>query len=405
MKQIYKIIWVLLGLFVLIMACSKKATDYRSFLDGKELVYPGVVSNPSAFPGKGRIMLEWHPSPDPSVSKYIVYWNNYADSVIVQSQSHNPSDTVKCLINNLQEYNYTFFIYSFDKDGNKSIPTEIDNARVYGSIYQSTLQNRPVNGDTAYVVSQDGSSVRLMFSAPDTINISTLIKYTNNSGNTEEKVLLPDSNSITLTDYKFGTPVLYQSSYIPSMGAIDTFYTSTYDTFPSIYRLVECDKSLFMPMHLPNDANAGFGTSLNEIWDGNMQPKDYPNIFHTDGAEPLPLHFSFDLGKIYNNLYKVEETGRNCCHNPTDFEIWGIADTTGAITTLPGNDPQWKNEAISKGWTLLKEVVRTDNGIAPFDAYLISNPPPVRFIMIRVLKTYDDPNYVNISQITFWYKE
>ena len=69
----------------------------------------------------------------------MVYWNNYADSLTVPATAHNPADTLKCLINNLQEYTYTFFIYSFDSVGNKSISTEVDNARVYGSIYQGSL--------------------------------------------------------------------------------------------------------------------------------------------------------------------------------------------------------------------------------------------------------------------------
>jgi hypothetical protein len=53
----------------------------------------------------------------------------------------------------------------------------------------------------------------------------------------------------------------------------------------------------------------------------------------------------------------------------------------------------------------LKEVVRTDDGSAPFDAPLMANPPPVRFIMVRVLKTADNSTYVNLTQMTFWYKQ
>ncbi len=405
MKNNYKKALILLAFPALLIACTRKATDFRAFLHGTELVYPGAITHTMIFPGNGRIKLAWHPSPDPAVSHYVVYWNNYADSLIVPAASHNPADTVNCLISNLKEYNYTFFIFSYDRQGNKSIATEIDNARVYGSIYQSNLFNRPVNAETPYVVSPDGASVSLHFLTPDTINISTVISYTDTSGKNKQKIVLPDSSILTLRDYKFGTPVLYRSSYIPVSGAIDTFYTSAYDTFPSIFRLVMCDKSLFAAMHLPHDMNAGFGTSLNQLWDGNMQPKNYPYIFHNDGSGTFPQHLSFDLGKVYSHLNKVQEIGRGCCHNPTDFEVWGIADTTGAITQLPGNDPGWKNEALSKGWTLLTEVVRTDNGIAPFNQDLISSAPPVRFIMIRVLKTYDDPNYVNISQFTFWYKE
>jgi len=386
-------------------SCSRKPTDFRAFLNGSEKTYPGAVASVAISPGNLRVKLTWHPSPDPSVARYIVYWNNYADSLIIPASKHNPGDTVGCLISNLQEYNYTFFINSYDNAGNKSITTELDNVRIYGSIYQNYLHNRPANLDTPFVLSNNQSDVTINFRRPDSINISTVIKYTDNTGTAQQTQLSPDSSSILLPNFKFGTSVLYQSSYIPVKSAIDTFRTSAYDTFPAIFKLVQCDKSLFKETHLPNDVNAGFGTSMSQLWDGATQPKAYPDIFHSDGSVPIPSHFSFDMGATYNNLTRVQEIGRSCCHNPADFEVWGIADTTGAETTLAGNDPGWKNEAISKGWTLLKEVIRTDDGQAPFNADLIPNPPPIRYIMIRVLKTVDnDPSYFNISQITFWNK-
>lgn len=404
MNHNYRIYFLLL-LLLQGFGCSKKPNDFQKFQGGTEIVYPGTVASVQVRPGNDRLMLTWHPSADPSVAKYVVYWNNYADSLIVPTKDHNPADTIKCLISNLQEYTYTFFVYSYDSAGNKSISTEVDNARVYGSIYQSNLQNRPMNRDTPYVYNSDGSLV-LKFLTPDTINIATTIQYTNLLGNTAQKTLLPTDDSVLITDYHPETSVTYQSSYIPVQGAIDTFPATHSDTVPSIFRLIMCDKSLFNTMNLPYDMVPYDGnTFLARIWDGNMQPRDYPNVFHSDGSTPVPAHFSFDMGAVYTNLNKVEETGRVCCHNPLDFEIWGIADTTGAITQLPGNDPGWKNEAISKGWTELTEVIRTDNGVAPYDATLIANPPPVRFIMVRVINTYTNDNYVNISQMTFWYKQ
>lgn len=390
---------------ILLFSCSRKPTDYRSLLQGQEIIYPGAVGAVSIYPGNSRLQLSWHPSPDPSITRYVIYWNNSADSLVIPANKHNPSDTITCQISNLQEYIYTLYIYSYDNAGNKSIATEIDNVRVYGSIYQNNLHNRPVNTDTPFVVGSNGTDVTLKFLIPDSINITTSIKYTNSTGTVQQLALSPDSSSILLHDFKFGTSVLYRSSYIPKTGAIDTFYVSAYDTFPQIFKVTECAKSLFKECHLPNDVNAGFGTSMTELWDGSTSPKGYPDIFHSDGSSPLPAHFTFDLGTTYNNLTRVQEIGRNCCHNPTDFEVWGIADTTGAETTLPGNDPGWKNESISKGWTLLKEVIRSDDGIAPLNSDLIANPPSVRFIRIRVLKTTDDPSYFNISQFTFWNKE
>src|SRR5882757_2081366 len=157
MQKNYIKTWITLALIIQVLGCSRKPTDYRSFLEGGEIVYPGLISNPAVLPGNGRLMITWHPSPDPSVTKYVVYWNNKADSLIVNATSHNPADTVKCIIGSLAEYAYTFFIYSYDASGNKSVVTEIDNARVYGPVYQAGLHNRPYNAGTPPVVNANGS--------------------------------------------------------------------------------------------------------------------------------------------------------------------------------------------------------------------------------------------------------
>lgn len=405
-KNYYICSWVALVFLVQILGCSKKPTDYRSFLEGKELVYPGVIGNPQVFPGNGRLMLTWNPNSDPSIKKYIVYWNNNADSLVINAVSHSPSDTVKCIINNLLEYTYTFFIYSYDSSGNRSVTTEISNAKVYGPIYRSGLHNRPVNTSNPSVVNPDGSATLHFLPLIDTINITTTIKYTNNTGATVTSLLSPDSGNITLPDYKTGTKVIYQSSFIPKKGAIDTFPTVAYDTFPPVYTYVMCNKSLFNTINLPKDLQAYDGsTYLARIWDGNMQVRDYPNVFHSSGSPSTPATITFDMGKVYNNLGRIEETGRACCHNPNDFEVWGIADTTGAISKLAGNDAGWKADVTAKGWKMLAEVIRTDNGVAPFDADLMNNPPPVRYIIIRILQTTNQSGYVNMSQVTFWDKQ
>lgn len=405
MKQftIYSL-YLLAGLLSL-LACSKKPTDYREFLEGKELIYPGAISGARALPGNSRLQLIWHPSPDPSITQYKVFWNNRADSVTINATSHNTSDTVRCNIPNLLEYVYSFLVYSYDSKGNRSVATEIPNARVYGQVYLATLNNRLSDAGTPYIINSD-NSVTLRFADPDTINITTNIKYTNTSNQTIQKRLSADASQITLSDYKFGTAITYQSSYIPVRDAVDTFYTAQYDTFPQIYRMVECDKSLFRELRLANDVGSYESqTGVSRLWDGSTTPQDYPNIFHSDGSKPLPHHFTFDMGKVYEKLAQAEETGRGGegYHNPDNFEIWGIADITNAATTLAGNNSGWAAEMQSKGWTLLKEVTRTDDGKAPFKVMLTSNPPPVRYIRIRIKHVASGNNeYSNMSELTFW---
>jgi hypothetical protein len=394
-----------LFLCLLLVFSCEKATDYRKYLNGQEITYPGIVSNPAVFPGNGRLELTWHPNSDPSVAKYVVYWNNYADSVTIPATTHNTSDTIRCLISNLAEYTYTFFVNSYDSSGDKSVTTEIDNAHAYGPIYISGLHNRLPNVDTPYIVNPD-NSVTLYFSTPDTINITTKLNYTDSTGNAVTNAISPDSSSITLSSFHFGSSLEYQSTYIPQRGAIDTFLTNKPDTFPSIFRLVECNKSLFAAINEPADMQPYESqTNVSVLWNGSVGPQGFPNVFHSDGANSLPQTITFDMGALYTNLAVIEETGRNCCHNPSDFEVWGIADTTGAFPTLASNDPGWKAQNIALGWTELTEAIRTDDGSAAMKFNFIPNPPPIRYIRFRAIQTVDQSNYVNMSQLTFWYKQ
>ena len=405
MKTIYQIFaFSLLGF---VLACESLDTDFESFLKDGEIVYPGVVANAKYYAGNQRAALVWNPSPDPSITKYVIFWNNKRDSIVVEATTHNSSETMMAVIPNLDEYVYSFTVYSYDAKGNRSIPHDINNVKVYGPLYQGNLLNRPYNATSPFVFSCDGL-VTLNFAEPDTINITTTIQYTNTSDVIVEKDLLQASTSVVLEDYKPETPVLYKSSYIPMQNAIDTFFVSAYDTFPAIYSNYGepgmVNKSLINKYTLSFDATPYQGdTDLYRLWDGSSGPQGYPNIWHSDGNKSLPHTFTFDLGKTYCHLSDVEITGRNCCHNPVDMEIWGIEDITNANTTVAGNNSGWKDESIAKGWTLLKEVIRADDGQAALKVALDSNPPPVRYIRIRVKQVSSgDGSYSNLSEITFW---
>lgn len=406
MKSIYKISGLLLLLVTVILSCTKDDLAFKDFLKDGEIVYPGRVANIVTKPGNLRTALWWNPSPDPSVSKYVVYWNNNADSVVVTASSHNPTDTIKVVIPNLSEYTYTFTIYSYDAQGHKSIPIEARNVRVFGPLYQSGLLNRPYNATTPYVVNSNGS-VQLNFKTPDTINVNTIIRYTNTAGTSIDKTLLPADTVITLTDYKAGTDITYKSSYIPGKGSLDVFSVADFSTFPKIFTYVLCDRSLFSEVRLPGDAPTyESGTSISKLWDGSVGPQGYPNIFHSAGNSGMPHVITFDLGKVYTNLSRIEETGRDCCNNPDRFEVWGTADLTNATTTLSASNNAWPAEAISKGWTLLKDVTRSDDGKNAITVELDNAGKPIRYIRIRIKHvTNGDGNYSNMSEIRFWNKQ
>lgn len=404
MKNIFRICFfgIITAAFI---SCEKQDKNFKEFLGDKEITYPGLVVKPRAKPGNLRAALVWNPSSDPSISRYVIYWNNKTDSLVVNSTNHNTADSITAVIPGLNEYIYSFTIFSYDAKGNRSIPLDINNVKVYGPVYQSGLLNRTYNAANPVTVSPNGN-VRLNFLQKDTsvINISTEIKYTNRAGLTEIRQLSPDSSSIIIPNYKSGTALTYRSAYIPDRNSIDTFYVSSPATFPEIKGEAVCDKSQFRENRISGDAGTYEGqTSVSKLWDGSNGPQGYPNIFHSDGDHGMPHTITFDMGKVYNKLTSMEETGRNCCNNPDQFEIWGIADISNAQTSASPRDGGWAAEMVAKGWKLLKDVKRTDDGQQALKVTLDAGPP-VRYIRVRIKHvTTGDGNYSNISEMTFWY--
>ncbi|MCD0487247.1 hypothetical protein LPB86_03345 [Pedobacter sp. MC2016-14] len=383
-------------LFALMLSCEKEQTDFRNFFDGKEIVYTGSVGKVVSKPGNLRTLLKWKSSTDPSIVKYVVFYNK-TDSQVVNITAK--TDSVSALIENLQEFVYAFTIYSYDAKGNKSIPTIVNNVKIYGPTYRAGLLNRAYDAEEPYT-RDDNGVFTLNFNAPDTINVNTVVRYTNTSGATVEKILLPTASSLTLADLKEGTEIFYRSSYIPGQGSLDVFTVQEFSAYPPyVYKDVMCKKSLFSAAPLPNDAYADYGTSIEKLWDGTVSPQGYPNIFHTNNGS-YPHVFTIDMGRTYKQLTYMEETGRDCCHNPIKFEIWG--SNTLTATNLRADENGWAAESVAKGWTLLKEVTRNDDGSSALKISLMPNPPAVRYIRIRVLTTATGNTASNISELTFW---
>lgn len=400
------LIFALCGILIssVYTGCSRQADDYKKYLDHKEITYTGTVSDFRAQPGNLRVRLEWSPSPDPSISKYVIYWNNGSDSLTIPATSSNTSDTIRAIVNvNLQESNVqNFVLYTYDARGNRSIGQKTPVVKLYGPIYESSLYNRQLNaGNPLELIGTD--SIRLYFTKTDSSNIfSKLWYYSNESGVLDSTLFKGDATTIPL--FKPGTKLWIRSFFLPSSNAIDTFKTPRVDTLSVIVQM-PVPKDLFAVVENGFDmTNYEAQTGVFQLWNGSVGPQEYPNIYHNSGTSPLPGTISFDMGKIYDNLSSIEETGRSCCNNPSKFEVWGIADTTGAFPALPGNDPQWASQMTAKGWTLLTDAVRTDDGASAMKFNFIESPPPVRFIRVRFKETVNNSSYVNLSQLSFWYR-
>jgi len=214
-------------LLMLIMVSCHKWDEYKDFLPEGGKIYPGIDTAIIYQEGNGRALLGWKASPDQRIAGYAVYWNNEMDSLVLDATSHNPKDTVKALIQNLSEGFYTFTIHSFDLQGNRSVPVEKNNLRVYGAIYQKSLLNRDVK-EVRY--NADNKKITINFNPADEGNVYTQLSYITLNNNTTRVNVPADQEGIVINDRKMGTKIYYQSFYKPTPVAIDLFSTVMKDS-------------------------------------------------------------------------------------------------------------------------------------------------------------------------------
>lgn len=221
---------LLLFISCLAPACMKDATKYRDLLNNKEIVYPGPVNQFKVFQGHLRIRLQWQPSPDPSIIKYVIYWNNKNDSLLLDATNKNTLDSVSVEIKGLGEYVQNFVLHTLDGLGNRSIGQSLSGVRIYGPLYISSLVNRQLDANRP-PKALNKTTYRLYFSAADTImNLYTQLDYLNTLQQPQTLFLSGKADSLDLDQAPAGTKVALRSSFIPVHRAIDTFKVTYSDT-------------------------------------------------------------------------------------------------------------------------------------------------------------------------------
>ncbi|MDN5287887.1 MAG: hypothetical protein JWR38_4161 [Mucilaginibacter sp.] len=352
------ILWLLL-LAVTISGCSKKDLKYKDLVKGGEIYYPGVPANTNYRAGDLRTMLVWSPSPDPNITKYKIYWNNLQDSMIVSATSHNPKDTVKTIIPNLREATYNFIVYSIDNVGHVSIPLNINAVRVFGGVYRSGIFNRGYDASAPYNVDVIKGNVQLKFNAPDSVNVKTVINYIDNTGKTNSVVLRPDSNTITLNNFKFGTNVTYQSTYMPSSTAIDTFTVSQPSTFPNITRAGDVTRYFIK--------NAGYPFARGDNGSGKWgTPKDWQynsNVLNQNGN--TAGGWSTDGGGLIH--FEAKDYSGDGVNNGKVYQTFTLPPGSYALDMETGgyNSSFKANEIVAIG-TTLPDIDNLGNPLAIF---------------------------------------
>lgn len=222
-------------------SCEKMEDGYAHFTDGKEIIYSGKPDSLEALSGNERIKLTWQLTSDPKIVKMKIFWNNRAKSVELPIVKSTSVDYMSYIVPDLEEGVYTFEVFTYDKDGNSSIRSEVI-GESFGEIYLDNINNRALNSATWLNLAATTNPPAPAFKGTEIkwFGVSTQavvleIKYINESDKEITLIDVPVVNgdkpaqfrpTTRLPGYKKGTEFTYRTGYKPNIIAIDTFYTA-----------------------------------------------------------------------------------------------------------------------------------------------------------------------------------
>lgn len=291
----------LLCVFVL-TSCMKLEDAYDKYLVPGGYIYPQKPTNPKACSGDERVILKWEKGTDPSIAKALVSWNNGEGSQEFPIDGN--MEDVELEVKDLLEKDYSFQIQTFDAEGNKSVPVEV-NSQAYGDLYRSSIYDRSI---TLASIRQDKLIVE--WNAGDISNglQYTELRYKNAEG--KDCVLKVDAESneeTVIDDYLLGSDISTKSFYVPDTTCVDVFETKETLTEP-LNIIDRSDWTITASSYEPTGQNGYGGANPERVLDGliewapnaNANVPTYWHSQHSGAAPGFPHWLAVDMKKPVN---------------------------------------------------------------------------------------------------------
>lgn len=372
MKHSYPVwIYIFMGMAILsslFTACTKMDDTYHDFWKNGEKSYPASPDSLKTFSGKNRIELMWLLIGDPTISNAVIYWNNKTDSMEVplKNRTNDGIDTIRVMLKDLPEGNYSFDIYTYDEVGNRSVVANAT-GHSYGEEYVSSLLGRLIKGasynkDTATIVWGDPADA-------SSIGVEVIYKDTND---VEQQLFIPPhADSTFIGDFAFaaGSTIQYRTLYVPDSTSIDTFYTAYEKTKVLGPRTLLPKAGWSVLDYSSYDNRNGRTDRLPEKGIDDNTSTSWVNLV---GPTNFPHTFSIDMGQEMEDIYGAS------------LYVGGTKETPNSMNVYISNN--------GTDWQLLGLYsVEKTKGRQYFD---FNQPQSFRYIRFKFMDSYGSNNII-----------
>ncbi len=414
-KAIYVIFASLLA--ACLFSCMQQDDIYKEFVVPGGLKYPQKVDTLIVRSGYNKLEVLWPKTVDPSVVKARLFYNSGLDSLEVDMIS--VVDTARVILDNIPEGLYTFSLYTYDAQGNRSMAME-QSGQPYGEKYLSGRSPKEIT----YATMLTTECAYFDFSPAVADLLYCEFQYTSTSGEEKTINLDPEATSIMVEDFKNGSPYRIRCIYKPNKGVDTVAGEWTESSDPLEIEVISLPKGTWKNMALPTDTWLSYASLpqyvFENLWNGQLTGDGYSCWASNVGDKVI--WFSIDLGytvsiqslQLHHRLPWERYTGAGVRR----FQLWGSND--------PAPDGSWDS------WNLLGEFeTKKPSGYEPdgsvgtitaedqdyFDNHnvytlektdLVTDPFQtvryVRFKLLDAFSTYGNNNPVNyvIGEITIF---
>lgn len=202
-------------------SCDKGMYDVSGeFYHRPEDLYLGIVDSVQAWTGYKKVKLYWKVKSDPRITKTVIYWNNRADSTLVEVKpQENGMQSYELGISNLVEKDYSFELQTKNNKGLFSLPKQIA-ITVLGDDYVNGLKNRSI----AKITKKSSGEVLIDWNPIASADIVyTSIRYEDQSGQQTYRVK-NDEIQTTLVNPVIEKGLQVSTCFFPK-GTLDTLFS------------------------------------------------------------------------------------------------------------------------------------------------------------------------------------